>query len=42
MAVLGLFISPIHLAKIIGNYRYAGVGIGRSGSAYIVTIDFAR
>lgn len=42
MAVLGLFISPTHLAKIIGNYRYAGIGIGRSRSAYIVTIDFVR
>ncbi len=42
MAVLGLLTSPIHLANIIGNYRYAGVGVGHSGSAYIVTIDFVR
>lgn len=42
MAVLGLLTSPIHLANIIGNYHYAGIGVGRSGSAYIVTIDFVR
>jgi len=42
MAVLGLLTSPIHLANIIGNYRYAGVGVKRNGSSYVVTIDFVR
>jgi len=42
MAVLGLLTSPTHLANIIGHYRYAGIGVGRSGPAYLVTIDFAR
>jgi len=42
VAVLALLTSPIHLANIIGNFQFAGIGVGRSGSAYIITIDLAR
>ncbi len=40
MAVVSLLTSPMHRANIIGNYRYVGLGVGRTGSSYVVTIDF--
>ncbi len=42
VAVLALLTSPVHPANNIGNFQYAGIGVGRSGSAYIITIDLAR
>jgi hypothetical protein len=34
--------SPHHYANIVGDYKYVGVGSATSGTAYFVTIDFAK